>query len=149
MKKLKLLIVLAICILIVSPLVSQTTLVKESSVKAIVNEKGDTLIALPYEGAKKILINLSVCEEVEKESLTKDTIINLLKLKVSLKDSIILKQEEINQNSSMTNQNCLSVIKNQNIVIDKLKNQLRKEKRDKIIAIVSGGLLTLLAILAF
>ena len=130
-------------------MVSQTTLVKESSVKAIVYEKGDTLIALPYEGAKKILINLSVCEEVEKESLTKDTIINLLKLKVSLKDSIILKQEEINQNSSMTNQNCLSVIKNQNIVIDKLKNQLRKEKRDKIIAIVSGGLLTLLAILAF
>lgn len=149
MKKLKLLIVLAICILIVSPLVSQTTLVKESSVKAIVNEKGDTLIALPYEGAKKILINLSVCEEVEKESLTKDTIINLLKLKVSLNNTIILKQEEINQNSSMTNQNCLSVIKNQNIVIDKLKNQLRKEKRDKIIAIVSGGLLTLLAILAF
>ena len=149
MKKLKLLIVLAICILIVSPLVSQTTLVKENSVKAIVNEKGDTLIALPYEGAKKILINLSVCEEVEKESLTKDTIINLLKLKVSLNNTIILKQEEINQNSSMTNQNCLSVIKNQNIVIDKLKNQLRKEKRDKIIAIVSGGLLTLLAILAF
>ncbi len=149
MKKLKLLIVLAICILIVSPLVSQTTLVKENSVKAIVNEKGDTLIALPYEGAKKILINLSVCEEVEKESLTKDTIINLLKLKDTLKDSIILKQEEINQNNSMTNQNCLSVIKNQNIVIDKLKNQLRKEKRDKIIAIVSGGLLTLLAILAF
>jgi hypothetical protein len=130
-------------------LVSQTTLVKENSVKAIVNEKGDTLIALPYEGAKKILINLSVCEEVEKESLTKDTIINLLKLKDTLKDSIILKQEEINQNNSMTNQNCLSVIKNQNIVIDKLKNQLRKEKRDKIIAIVSGGLLTLLAILAF
>ena len=135
--------------LIASPSVSQTTLVNENSVKAIVNEKGDILIALPYEGAKKILIDLSVCEEVEKESLTKDTIINLLKLKDTLKDSIILKQEEINQNSSMTNQNCLSVIKNQNIVIDKLKNQLRKEKRDKIIAIVSGGLLTLLAILAF
>jgi hypothetical protein len=149
MKKLKLLIVLAICILIASPLVSQTTLVKENNVKATVNEKGDTVIALPYEGAKKILINLSVCEEVEKESLTKDTIINLLKLKVSLNNTIILKQEEINQNSSMTNQNCVSVIKNQNIIIDELRNQVQKEKRNKIIAILSGGLLTLLAILAF
>jgi hypothetical protein len=130
-------------------LVSQTTLVKENSVKATVNEKGDTVIALPYEGAKKILINLSVCEEVEKESLTKDTIINLLKLKVSLNNTIILKQEEINQNSSMTNQNCVSVIKNQNIIIDELRNQVQKEKRNKIIAILSGSLVTLLAILAF
>ena len=135
--------------LIASPSVSQTTLVNENSVKAIVNEKGDTLIALPYEGAKKILIDLSVCEEVEKESLTKDTIIDLLKLKVSLNDSIIFKQEERYQNCFVTNQNCVSAIKNQSIIIDELRNQVRKEKRNKIIAILSGGLLTLLAILAF
>jgi len=135
--------------LIASPSVTQTTLVNENSVKAIVNEKGDTLIALPYEGAKKILIDLSVCEEVEKESLTKDTIIDLLKLKVSLNDSIIFKQEERYQNCFVANQNCVSAIKNQSIIIDELRNQVRKEKRNKIIAILSGGLLTLLAILAF
>jgi hypothetical protein len=49
----------------------------------------------------------------------------------------------------MTNQNCVSVIKNQNIIIDELRNQVQKEKRNKIIAILSGGLVTLLAILAF
>lgn len=135
--------------LIASPSVSQTTLVKENSVKAIINEKGDTLIALPYEGAKQILIDLLVCEETEKESLTKDTIIDLLKLKVSLNDSIIMKQEERYQNCFVANQNCVSVIKNQTVVIDELRNQLRKEKRNKIIAIISGSLLTVLAILAF
>lgn len=135
--------------LIASPSVSQTTLVKENSVKAIVNDKGDTLIALPYEGAKQILIDLSVCEEAEKESLTKDTIIDLLKLKLALNDTIIMKQEERYQNCFVANQNCVSAIKNQTMVIDELRNQVRKEKRNKIIAIISGGLLTVLAILAF
>lgn len=135
--------------LIASPSVSQTTLVKENSVKAIVNDKGDTLIALPYEGAQKILTDLLVCEETEKESLTKDTIIDLLKLKLALNDTIIMKQEERYQNCFVANQNCVSAIKNQTMVIDELRNQVRKEKRNKIIAIISGGLLTVLAILAF
>lgn len=149
MKKLKLLIALAICMLTALPSISQTTLVKENSVKAVVNEKGDTLITIPYESAKKILIDLSVCEESEKESYMKDTLIDLLKLKISFKDSIIAKQEERYNNCLVANQNCVSVINNQTTVIDELRNQVRKEKRNKIIAIVSGGLLTILAILAF
>jgi hypothetical protein len=131
------------------PYTSQTTLVKENRVKAIVDEKGDTLITLHYEDATNILIDLLICEETEKELITKDTLINLLQLTSIFKDSIIYKQEERYTNCVEANINYLSVIDNKNKIIDNLQRQVRKEKRNKIIAIISGGLLTLLAILVF
>lgn len=131
------------------PSISQTTSKKDAEIKAAVTEKGDTIITIPYDKAKQILIGLTLCDEVEAESLTKDTLIDLLKVKINLKDSIIAKHEERYQNCFTANQNCVAVINNQTTVIDELKNQVRKEKRNKIIAIVSGSLLTVLAILAF
>lgn len=135
--------------LIALPYTSQTTLVKENSVKAIVDENGDTLITLHYEDATNILIDLLICEETEKELITKDTLINLLQLNNVFKDSIIYKQEERYQNCENSNNNFISVINNQTLIIEQLQRQVRKEKRNKIIAIISGSLLTLLAILAF
>lgn len=135
--------------LIALPYTSQTTLVKENSVKAIVDENGDTLITLHYEDATNILIDLLICKETEKELTTKDTLINLLQLNNVFKDSIIYKQEERYQNCENSNNNFISVINNQTLIIEQLQRQVRKEKRNKIIAIISGSLLTLLAILAF
>lgn len=149
MVKLKSLIILAIYLLIALPSISQTTSKKDAEIKAAVTEKGDTIITIPYDKAKQILIGLTLCDEVEAESLTKDTLIDLLKVKINLKDSIIAKHEERYQNCFTANQNCVAVINNQTTVIDELRNQVRKEKRNKIIAIVSGSLLTVLAILAF
>lgn len=149
MVKLKSLIILAIYLLIALPSISQTTSKKDAEIKAAVTEKGDTIITIPYDKAKQILIGLTLCDEVEAESLTKDTLIDLLKVKINLKDSIIAKHEERYQNCFTANQNCVTVINNQTTVIDELRNQVRKEKRNKIIAIVSGSLLTVLAILAF
>jgi len=135
--------------LIALPYTSQTKLVKENRVKAIVDEKGDTLITLHYEDATNILIDLLICEETEKELTTKDTLINLLQLNNVFKDSIIYKQEERYKNCENSNSNFISVINNQKLIIEQLQRQVRKEKRNKIIAIISGGLLTLLAIIVF
>lgn len=149
MRKLKLLIALAICILIVPYSISQNTLKIENKVEALVNSDGDTSIAIYYEGATQILIDLYICEEIKKELLTKETIIDLLKLKDTLKDSIIIKQQQRYENCVEANINYLDVIDNKNKIINNLQSQVRKEKRNKIIAIIGGGLLTLLAILAF
>lgn len=129
--------------------ISQNTLKIENKVEALVNSDGDTIIAIYYEGATQILIDLYLCEETKKELLTKDTIIDLLRFKDTLKDSIIIKQEERYANCVEANINYLNVIDNKNKIIDNLQRQVRKEKRSKIIAIIGGGLLTLLAILAF
>ena len=129
--------------------ISQNTLKIENKVEALVNSDGDTLIAIYYEGATQILIDLYVCEEAKKELLAKDTIIDLLKLKDVLKDSIILKQQQRYNNCVEANINYIGVIDNKNRIIDNLQAQVRKEKRNKIISIIGGGLLTLLAILAF
>jgi hypothetical protein len=68
---------------------------------------------------------------------------------IKLQDSIITKQEERYKNCFIVNNNCVTIIKNDNKIIDELKKQIKKEKRNKIIAIISGSLLTILAILAF
>lgn len=138
-----------VCTLIVLPSISQTISIKENSVKAIVTDKGDTSILIPYEDAKCILSDLLVCEETNKELLIKDTLILSLKNKIALLDTIILKDNEIYNNCILMNTNCTKVIDNQKSIIDELRGQVRKQKRNKIIAIISGGLLTILAILAF
>lgn len=96
-----------------------------------------------------VLVELLQCELTKKELIIKDSVIDLLKFNISLKDSIIRKEEERYNNCSNINKNSSLVIDNQNIIIDELKKQIRKEKRNKIIAIVSGGLLTILSLLAF
>ena len=112
-------------------------------------DKGDTSILMSYEDAKCILSDLLVCEETNKELLIKDTLILLLKNKIALLDTIILKDNEIYNNCILMNTNCTKVIDNQKSIIDELRGQVRKQKRNKIIAIIGGGLLTILAILAF
>lgn len=149
MKKLGLLTTLIVCMLTALPSISQTISIKENSVKAIVTEKGDTSILIPYEDAKCILSDLLVCEETNKELLIKDTLILSLKNKVALLDTIILKDKEMYDNCILTNTNCTKVIDNQKSIINELRSQVKKQKRNKIIAIISGGLLTILAILAF
>jgi hypothetical protein len=133
----------------VLPSTSQTILIKENSIKAIVTDKGDTTILIPYEDAKCILTDLLVCEETNKELLIKDTLILSLKNKIALLDTIILKDNEIYNNCILANTNCTKVIDNQKSIIDELRSQVRKQKRNKIIAIIGGGVLTILAILAF
>jgi hypothetical protein len=131
------------------PSISQTISIKENRIKAIVTDKGDTSILIPYEDAKYILSDLLVCEETEKESFIKDTLILTLNNKIALLDTIILKDKELYDNCNLTNINCVKVIDNQKSIINELRAQVRKEKRNKIIAIIGGGLLTILAILAF
>ena len=135
--------------LIALPSISQNISIKENSVKAIVTDKGDTSILIPYKDAKHILSDLLVCEETEKESLVKDTLILTLNNKIILLDSIILKEKELYDNCILTNTNCNKIIDNQKTIIDELRVQVKKEKRNKLIAIIGGGLLTILAILAF
>ena len=135
--------------LIALPSISQNISIKENSIKAIVTDKGDTSILIPYKDAKHILSDLLVCEETEKESLVKDTLILTLNNKIILLDSIILKEKELYDNCILTNTNCNKIIDNQKTIIDELRVQVKKEKRNKLIAIIGGGLLTILAILAF
>ena len=149
MKKLGLLITLIVCMLTALPSISQTISIKENRIKAIVTDKGDTSILIPYEDAKCILSDLLVCEKTEKESLIKDTLILTLNNKIALLDTIILKDKEMYDNCTLANTNCTKVIDNQKNIINELRYQVKKQKRNKIIAIIAGGVLTILAILAF
>ena len=113
----------------VLPAVCQTTL--NGNIESLVNDKGDTLIVMPLEEAKMLLIDLLECEVtdsllniyVERDSLNKEKII--------LKDNIIQKLKLQNQNSENIIKNLEEIVGNKDEEIS-LKDKTIKEQKKEI-----------------
>lgn len=113
----------------VLPAVCQTTL--NGNIESLVNDKGDTLIVMPLEEAKMLLIDLLECEVtdsllniyVERDSLNKEKII--------LKDNIIQKLKLQNQNSENIIKNIEEIVGNKDEEIS-LKDKTIKEQKKEI-----------------
>ena len=113
----------------VLPAVCQTTL--NGNIESLVNDKGDTLIVMPLEEAKMLLIDLLECEVtdsllniyVERDSLNKEKII--------LKDNIIQKLKIQNQNSENIIKNIEEIVGNKDEEIS-LKDKTIKEQKKEI-----------------
>ena len=113
----------------VLPAVCQTTL--NGNIESLVNDKGDTLIVMPLEEAKMLLIDLLECEVtdsllniyVERDSLNKEKII--------LKDIIIQKLKLQNQNSENIIKNLEEIVGNKDEEIS-LKDKTIKEQKKEI-----------------
>lgn len=121
--------------LMVLPVASQT--ISKGEIKTIINQKGDTLVVMHLNDAKKILTDLLQCEVtdsllnvyVERDSLNTEKII--------LKDEMIEKLNLQNQNTQKIVLNLEAVINNKDEIIvlkDKTINQQKKEiKKQKLL----------------
>lgn len=116
--------------LMVLPVASQT--ISKGEIKATVNPKGDTLVVMHLNDAKKILTDLLKCEVtdsllnvyVERDSLNTEKII--------LKDNLIEKLNLQNENYVKIVSNLETVVKNKDEIIiykDKTIKQQKKEIR--------------------
>ena len=116
--------------LMVLPVASQT--ISKGEIKAIVNPKGDTLVVMHLNDAKKILTDLLKCEVtdsllnvyVERDSLNTEKII--------LKDKLIEKLNLQDENYVKIVSNLETVFKNKDEIIiykDKTIKQQKKEIR--------------------
>lgn len=121
--------------LMVLPVASQT--ISKGEIKTIVNQKGDTLVVMHLNDAKKILTDLLHYEVtdsllnvyVERDSLNSE--------KIFLKDELILKLNLQNENYKKIVINLETVVKNKDQIIlfkDKTIKQQEKEiKKQKLL----------------
>ena len=138
--------------LMVLPAVSQT--ISKGEIKTIVNQKGDTLVIMHLNDAKKILTDLLQCEVtdslltvyVERDSLNSEKII--------LKDNLIEKLNLQNENYKKIVSNLETVINNKDEIIvfkdrtiDKQKKEIKKQKFLKKLGFVGCVLLPVITLI--
>jgi gamma-glutamyl phosphate reductase len=138
--------------LMVLPAVSQT--ISKGEIKTIVNQKGDTLVIMHLNDAKKILTDLLQCEVtdslltvyVERDSLNSEKII--------LKDNLIEKLNLQNENYKKIVSNLETVINNKDEIIvfkdrtiDQQKKEIKKQKFLKKIGFVGCVLLPVITLI--
>jgi gamma-glutamyl phosphate reductase len=107
---------------------SQT--ISKGEIKAIVNPKGDTLVVMHLNDAKKILTDLLKCEVtdsllnvyVERDSLNTEKII--------LKDNLIEKLNLQNENYVKIVSNLETVVKNKDEIIIYKDNTIKQQKKE-------------------
>ena len=136
----------------VLPAVSQTT--SKGEIKTIVNQKGDTLVIMHLNDAKKILTDLLQCEVtdslltvyVERDSLNSEKII--------LKDNLIEKLNLQNENYKKIVSNLETVINNKDEIIvfkdrtiDQQKKEIKKQKFLKKLGFVGCVLLPVITLI--
>jgi gamma-glutamyl phosphate reductase len=136
----------------VLPAVSQT--ISKGEIKTIVNQKGDTLVIMHLNDAKKILTDLLQCEVtdslltvyVERDSLNSEKII--------LKDNLIEKLNLQNENYKKIVSNLETVINNKDEIIvfkdrtiDQQKKEIKKQKFLKKIGFVGCVLLPVITLI--
>ncbi len=138
--------------LMVLPAVSQT--ISKGEIKTIVNQKGDTLVIMHLNDAKKILTDLLQCEVtdslltvyVERDSLNSEKII--------LKDNLIEKLNLQNENYKKIVSNLETVINNKDEIIvfkdrtiDQQKKEIKKQKFLKKLGFVGCVLLPVITLI--
>lgn len=138
--------------LMVLPAVSQT--ISKGEIKTIVNQKGDTLVIMHLNDAKKILTDLLQCEVtdslltvyVERDSLNSEKII--------LKDNLIEKLNLQNENYKKIVSNLETVINNKDEIIvfkdrtiDQQKKEIKKQKFLKKLGFVGCVILPVITLI--
>ena len=138
--------------LMVLPAVSQT--ISKGEIKTIVNQKGDTLVIMHLNDAKKILTDLLQCEVtdslltvyVERDSFNSEKII--------LKDNLIEKLNLQNENYKKIVSNLETVINNKDEIIvfkdrtiDQQKKEIKKQKFLKKLGFVGCVLLPVITLI--
>jgi gamma-glutamyl phosphate reductase len=136
----------------VLPAVSQT--ISKGEIKTIVNQKGDTLVIMHLNDAKKILTDLLQCEVtdslltvyVERDSLNSEKII--------LKDNLIEKLNLQNENYKKIVSNLETVINNKDEIIvfkdrtiDQQKKEIKKQKFLKKLGFVGCVILPVITLI--
>ena len=137
------------------PMSSQTISIEGKRVNTFVTEKSDTLIIMNYKDAKVLLEDLLHYEY-------SDSLLSVYKERDSLNTNIITFQKEAIVKLAVKEQNLEAIITNLNEVIvnngtevelkDKTikaqEKEINKQKRQKVLAIISGIALTILTFLA-
>ena len=136
----------------VLPAASQT--ISKGEIKTIVNPKGDTLVIMHLNDAKKILTDLLQCEVtdslltvyVERDSLNSEKII--------LKDNLIEKLNLQNKNYEKIVSNLETVINNKDEIIvfkdrtiDQQKKEIKKQKFLKKLGFVGCVILPVITLI--
>jgi hypothetical protein len=141
-----------IWVLMMSPILSQN--ISKGEIKTIINENNDTLIIMTLEDGKKILTDLLECEIT-------DSILDEYVLRDSLNTEKIILKEEMITRLIGKNGNYEQVISNMELIINNkdseivikdnnikdLKKEVRKQKRQKVIAIITSITLPILVAL--
>ena len=149
----KYLILLAVWIVMILPITSQT--ISRGEVKEIINNKGDTLILMNLEDAKIVLSDLLEYEIVDslltvykdKDTLNTNTI--------ALQKDIIIKLTQKSLNTQNIIDNFEYILQNKdielqvkNLIIDNQKKEIKKEKRLKILGFIGSIVLPILTLIA-
>ncbi len=126
----------------------------KNKVKTIVNEKGDTLVQLPYKDAKLILIDLLECRYNDSLLITYIIRDSLKNDAINIQKDIIVKLENKNDNLEVIIDNLTKVIENKDAVIgfkakiiEDQKKEIRKQKTYKIIGITGAIVLPILVLI--
>ena len=137
------------------PMSSQTTLTGSNRVKTFINEQGDTLVQMGYEDARVLLEDVLHYEYA-------DSLLTVYKERDSLNTKTITLQKEVIVKLSIKESNYEAIMVNlQKIIANKgeevalkdetikqQKKEIRKQKFYKIVAIIGGGVATILVLLA-
>ena len=149
----KYLILLAVWIVMILPITSQT--ISRGEVKEIINNNGDTLILMNLEDAKIVLSDLLEYEIVDslltvykdKDTLNTNTI--------ALQKDIIIKLTQKSLNTQNIIDNFEYILQNKdielqvkNLIIDNQKKEIKKEKRLKILGFIGSIVLPILTLIA-
>lgn len=149
----KYLVSLAIWIVMILPITSQT--ISRGEVKEIINNNGDTLILMNLEDAKIVLSDLLGYEIVdslltvykEKDTLNTNTIV--------LQKDVIIKLTQKSENQQSLIDNFEQILSNKDIELDvktqiikHQKKEIRKQKTLKIVGFIGSILLPILTLIA-
>ena len=105
--------------LMVLPVASQT--ISKGEIKAIVNPKGDTLVVMHLNDAKKILTDLLKCEVT-------DSLLNVYVERDSLNTEKIILKDKLIEKLNLQDENYVKIVSNLETVV---KNKETTKKRDK------------------
>ena len=155
MVKVKFLVTLALLMLTVLPMNSQTISIGDKRVKTFVTEKGDTLVIMNHQDARVLLEDVLHYEY-------SDSLLAVYKERDSLNTKSISIQKETIVKLATKGENYETIIKNLNEIIankdsevalkdDTIKEQkkeIRKQKFYKIVAIVAGAAAVVLVLLS-
>ena len=149
----KYLISLILCLVMISPLHSQT--ISKGEIKEIVNSNGDTLVIMNLEDAREILSDLLDYEIVDSLLLSYKKNDSIQENLIILQKITIKKLQEKNYNQHLIINNLDSLVRNKNReieinteVIKTQKKEIKRQKFLKVVGFIGSILLPIITLIA-
>lgn len=149
----KYLISLILCLVMISPLHSQT--ISKGEIKEIVNSNGDTLVIMNLEDAREILSDLLDYEIVDSLLLSYKKNDSIQENLIILQKITIKKLQEKNYNQHLIITNLDSLVRNKNReieinteVIKTQKKEIKRQKFLKVVGFIGSILLPIITLIA-